>query len=135
MQSHYPMNPTLLLTVLQHLTERLLLRSPLKNASLSVPVVLFLLRIAERPGITRIEIERELGIGSCSGQQAVKWLLESGLITVTPAEDRKSKPLSLTADGLAVLEGLDEITLDTERPDDVFRVPSSMKKRTPAPTE
>lgn len=123
------MNPALLLTVLQHLTERLLLRSVLKNASLSVPVVLFLLRIAERPGITRIEIERELGIGSCSGQQSLKWLLESGLITTTPAEDRKSKPLSLTADGLAVLEGLDQITLDTERPEDVFRVPSSMKKR------
>jgi DNA-binding MarR family transcriptional regulator len=129
------MNPTLLLTVLQHLTERLLLRSPLKNASLSVPVVLFLLHIAERPGITRIEIERELGIGSCSGQQAVKWLLESGLITVTPAEDKKSKLISLSEDGLAVLEGLDEITVATDRPDDVFRVPSSMKKRTPAPTE
>ena len=129
------MNPVLLLTVLQHLTERLLLRSVLKNASLSVPVVLFLLRIAERPGITRIEIERELGIGSCSGRQAVKWLLESGLISITPAEDRKSKPLSLTADGLAVLEGLDEITIDTDRPDDVFRVPSSMKKRTALPTE
>lgn len=129
------MNPTLLLTVLQHLTERLLLRSVLKNASLGVPVVLFLLRIAERPGITRIEIERELGIGSCSGQQAVKWLLESGLITVTPAEDKKSKLISLSEDGLAVLEGLDEITVATDRPDDVFRVPSSMKKRTPAPTE
>jgi DNA-binding MarR family transcriptional regulator len=129
------MNPVLLLTVLQHLTERLLLRSVLKNASLSVPVVLFLLRIAERPGITRIEIERELGIGSCSGQQAVKWLLESGLIVITPAEDRKSKKISLSAEGHAVLEGLDEITLDTERPDDVFRVPSSMKKRTALPTE
>jgi DNA-binding MarR family transcriptional regulator len=129
------MNPALLLTVLQHLTERLLLRSVLKNASLSVPVVLFLLRIAERPGITRIEIERELGIGSCSGQQAVKWLLESGLITVTPAEDKKSKLISLSEDGLAVLEGLDEITVATDRPDDVFRVPSSMKKRTALPTE
>lgn len=129
------MNPALLLTVLQHLTERLLLRSPLKNASLSVPVVLFLLRIAERPGITRIEIERELGIGSCSGLQAVKWLQESGLIAITPAEDKKSKLISLSPDGHTVLEGLDKITAATERPDDVFRVPSSMKKRTPAPTE
>ncbi len=131
------MNPVLLLTVLQHLTERLLLRSVLKNASLSVPVVLFLLRIAERPGITRIEIERELGIGSCSGQQALKWLLESGLIIITPADAPfgRSKPLSLSAEGHAVLEGLDEITIDTDRPDDVFRVPSSMKKRPTSPTE
>lgn len=125
------MNPVLLLTVLQHLTERLLLRSPLANASLSVATLLFFLRIAEHPGISRIAIERELGIGSCSGDQSVKWLTKAGLVHASLAADRKTKELRLTQLGEEILADLGDFTAATDRPDDVFRVPSSMKRRIP----
>lgn len=123
------MNPSLLLTLLMVLVERLLDQSPLKNASLSVPVVLFLLRISESPGISRAQIERELGLGAASGSQSLKWLLAAGHVEWEFAPDQRTKKLFLTATGKALLEGLKDVKSPDARPEDVFKVPSSLKRR------